>query len=66
MICIVCKKHATFDHTVFKGPSPIKVTLCPDCTTTTGAEGHIAAMKSATDKVAKHAAVDALLKAVGR
>jgi len=39
---------------------------CPDCTATTGAEGHIAAMKSAPDKVAKNAAVNALLKAVGR
>ena len=66
MICIVCKKHATFDHTVFRGPSPVKITLCPDCTTTTGADTHLAAMKSAPDKVAKHAAVDALLKAVGR
>jgi len=66
MICIVCKKHATFEHTVFKGPSPIRVSLCPECTEKTGAEAHIAAMKAATDKVAKHAASDALLKAVGR
>lgn len=66
MICIVCKKHATFEHTVFKGPSPVKVTLCPECTAKTGAEGHIAAMKAATDKAGKHAATEALLKAVGR
>jgi len=66
MICIVCHKHATFEHTVFKGTSPVKVSLCPECTAKTGAEGHLAAMKSATDKAGKHAATDALLKAVGR
>jgi len=66
MICILCHKHATFEHTVFKGASPVKVTLCPECTTKTGAEGHVAAMKTAADKPAKHAAAEALLKAVGR
>jgi uncharacterized protein YlaI len=66
MICIVCKKHATFEHTVFKGTSPVRVLLCPDCVAKTGAEAHVTAMKSAPDKAAKHAAQDALLKAVGR
>ena len=66
MICIVCHKHATFDHTVFKGTSPVRVSLCPDCTQKTGAETHLAAMKGAADRAAKHAAAEAFLKAVGR
>ena len=66
MICIVCKKHATFDHTVFRGPSPVKVTLCGECSDKTGAEGLLAKIKTAPDKPAKHAAVDEFLKAVGR
>ena len=66
LICVVCKKHATFEHTVFRGPSPVKVSLCPDCTTSTGAENHLSTIKNASDKGAKHAAVEAFLKAVGR
>jgi len=63
---MVCHKHATFDHTVFRGPSPVKVTLCGECSTKTGAESHIAKIKGAADKTAKHAAVDEFLKSVGR
>ena len=66
MICIVCKKHASFEHTIFKGTSPVRVTLCPECVQKTGAETHLSAIKSATHGDAKHAAVDAFLKAVGR
>jgi len=66
MICILCKKHATFEHTVFKGPMPHRVTLCGECSTTTGAQGHVDRIKSAADKTAKHAAVDEFLKSVGR
>jgi hypothetical protein len=66
MICIVCKKHATFDHTLFKGASPVKVALCPECVAKTGAETHLAAIKGAADRNARHAAVDAFLKVVGR
>lgn len=66
MICIVCKKHATFDHTFFRGPTPHKVTLCGECETKTGAHDHIAKIKGAPDKAAKHAAVEEFLKAVGR
>jgi len=66
MICIVCKKHASFDHTFFKGPTPVKVSLCPECVQKTGADDHLAAIKGAADRNAKHAAVDAFLKAVGR
>jgi protein-arginine kinase activator protein McsA len=66
MICMVCHKPATFMHTVFKGMSPVKVALCPECTTKTGAEQHVEAMKTAPDKNAKHAAAEALLKAVGK
>jgi hypothetical protein len=66
MICIVCKKHASFEHTIFRGTSPVRVTLCPDCVQKTGAETHLAAMKGAADRDAKHAAADAFLKAVGK
>ncbi len=64
MICIRCKKHATFNKTVFQGTNPVKVTLCPDCTTSTGAETLMANIKGAPDRQAKHQAVDAFLKAV--
>lgn len=66
MICILCKKHATFEHTVFQGVTPHHVTLCPECSSSTGAPDLVAAIKSAPDKPAKHAAVDQFLKAVGR
>jgi uncharacterized protein YlaI len=66
VICIVCKKHATFEHTIFKGTSPVKVCLCPECTEKSGAEAHIAKIKGTHDKAAKHAAVDEFLKAVGK
>jgi len=66
MICIVCKKHASFEHTLFKGTSPVQVCLCPECVQKTGAETHLAAIKGAADRNAKHAAVDAFLKVVGR
>ena len=66
MICIVCRKHATFDHTLFRGASPVHVTLCGECATKTGADGHLEKIKSSADKTAKHAAVDEFLKAVGR
>ena len=66
MICTVCKKHATFEHTVFKGMNPVKVTLCSECSQKTGAEEHLAAIKGAAHGDAKHAAIDAFLKAVGK
>jgi len=66
MICNVCKKHANFEHTVFRGISPVKVTLCGECSTRTGAEAFLAKIKDAPDKPSKHAAVDEFLKAVGR
>jgi hypothetical protein len=65
-ICMVCHKPASFMHTVFKGMTPLKIALCPECTTKTQAEEHVAAMKATTDKAAKHAAMEALLKAVGK
>jgi len=64
MICIRCKKHATFEHTVFQGTTAHRVTLCPDCASGTGAEDHLARIKGAADRNAKHAAVDEFLKAV--
>ena len=66
MICMVCHKHASFEHTMFRGPSPVRVVLCPECTTKTGAEGHLEKIKGSTDKTAKHAAVEEFLKAVGK
>ena len=66
MICNVCRKHATFEHSVFQGLSPVKVSLCPECSTSIGADEHLASIKNAPDKAAKHAAVDAFLKAVGK
>jgi hypothetical protein len=66
VICGICKKHASFEHTVFKGMSPVKVTLCPECAQKAGAEAHIEKIKSTKDKAAKHAAVDEFLKAVGK
>ena len=66
MICIVCRKHATFDHTLFRGASPVHVTLCPECTTKTGADGHLAKIKATVDKTARHAVVEEFLKAVGK
>ncbi len=66
MICIVCKKHASFAHTIFKGTIPVKVTLCPDCVQKTGAEEHLVSIKNAAHGDAKHVAIDAFLKAVGK
>ncbi len=64
MICMVCKKHASFDHTLFQGTNPVPVRLCPDCSSKVGAEDHLAKIKGAADKTAKRAAVDAFIAAV--
>lgn len=66
MICIKCKKHATFDHTVFQGTTPVRVTLCTGCEAETNAQVLFSSIKGAPDKAAKHAAVDNFLKAVGK
>jgi hypothetical protein len=66
MICMVCKKHASFEHTMFRGPSPVRVTLCDECKGKTGAEAHLAKIKGSADRPAKHAAVEEFLKAVGK
>ena len=69
MICAVCRKHATFEHVLFRGASPVKVGLCPECGTKVGAENHLATIKAAHDshdKPAHQAAVEAFLKAVGK
>jgi len=66
MICIVCRKHATFEHTVFKGTSPVRVTLCQECSGKVGADAHLEKIKTAAKGDAKHAAVDEFLKAVGK
>ncbi len=66
MICNICKKHATFEHAVFRGMTPIRVTLCPECTTKTGASAIVERIKAAPDRAAKHAAAEELLKAVGK
>jgi protein-arginine kinase activator protein McsA len=66
MICSVCHKHATLEHTLWQGTVPHQVKLCADCNTKVGGDDHIARIKSAGDKTAKKAAVEAFLKAVGK
>jgi hypothetical protein len=64
MICMVCHKHANFEHTLFRGTSPVPVRLCDACKGQVDADGHLAKIKGAPDKVAKKAAVEAFLTAV--
>ncbi|MGQ0615094.1 MAG: hypothetical protein ACT4PV_15285 [Planctomycetaceae bacterium] len=66
MHCNMCKTHATFEHTFFRGTEPVKVHLCSECMRKVDAQGHVSKIKSATDKTAKRAAVDAFLKMVGK
>ncbi len=63
-MCMRCRAHATFNHTVFQGTSPTTIKLCDECATSLGADGHIAAIKSASDHEAKNQAVTAFLAAV--
>lgn len=64
MICMVCHKHANFDHTLFQGTTPVPIRLCDPCSAQVGAQDHLAKIKGAPDKTAKHAAVDAFIAAV--
>jgi hypothetical protein len=66
MRCMMCNQHATFEHTVFQGTSPIKVKLCNACATKVDAPGQLAKIKAAPDHAAKNAAVTTFLKAVGK
>jgi sulfur relay (sulfurtransferase) complex TusBCD TusD component (DsrE family) len=66
MICNVCKKHATEEHTVFRGTSPVTLKLCAECSAARGVAGHLATIKGTHDKAAKAAAVEALLHSVGK
>jgi hypothetical protein len=66
MICTVCKKHATEEHTVFRGTSPVTLKLCAECSAAKGVGTQLAAIKGTHDKAAKAAAVDALLLSVGK
>jgi protein-arginine kinase activator protein McsA len=66
MICTLCKKHASFEHTVFRGTNAVKVGLCPECSQKVGADNHLEAIRTAAHGDAKHAAVEAFLKAVGK
>ena len=63
-MCMRCKAHATFNHTVFQGTSPTTIKLCDDCATSLGAEGHLEAIKGASDHEEKNRAVTAFLAAV--
>ena len=65
MRCVICKDHATFEHTVFKGTEPVKVRLCDACASKVEAEKHLSLIKDAPDHSAKNAAVEGFLKIVG-
>ena len=62
MLCMMCRGHATFSHTVFKGTSPTTVKLCPDCADKVRAEEHLRKIKEAVGHDAKTAAVDTFLQ----
>ena len=63
-LCMKCRSHATFNHTVFQGTAPTTIKLCDDCAAQIDAEGHLANIKSAADHDAKTQAVDDFLAAV--
>jgi hypothetical protein len=66
MRCTMCGGHATFDHTVFQGTTPIKVRLCDGCAQKASATDHMAKIKAAPDRAAKAAAVELFLKVLGK
>ncbi len=66
MRCMMCHQHATFEHTVFQGTSPVKVRLCEPCAGKVDATGQLAKIKAAPDHASKNAAVAVFLKAVGK
>lgn len=66
MRCNMCGGHATFEHTVFKGPAPIKVRLCEACSSKANANDYLAKIKATHDHAAKGALVDQFLKLVGK
>jgi len=66
MHCDLCQNHASWEHTLFKGTLPVRVHLCDDHRAKVGVEQHLAKIKSSHDKMAKQAAVDAFLAAVGK
>lgn len=65
MLCMMCRGHATFSHTVFRGTSPTTVKLCHDCAEKIRAEEHLQKIKAAAGE-AKSAAVDEFLHELGR
>jgi hypothetical protein len=62
----MCGGHATFEHTVFRGTSPVKVRLCEPCSQKANATDHLAKIKAAPDHAAKSAAVESFLQIVGK
>lgn len=66
MHCDLCRNHATWEHTVFRGAQPVKVHLCDSHKAQVRPEDQLAKIKSIQDKAAKQAAVDAFLAAVGK
>lgn len=66
MRCIMCGEHASHDHTVFEGTTPVKVRLCGPCGDKVDIAKHISTIKSAPDHAAKTSAVEELLRAVGK
>ena len=65
MPCVMCKDTATFNKTVFRGTTPMKVKLCHSCADKVRAEERLSDIKDAVGHDAKMAAVDEFLQSVG-
>ena len=66
MLCMMCRGHATFSHTVFKGTAATTVKLCHECAEKVRADEYLSRIKGAADHDEKTAAVDEFLQAIGQ
>jgi len=66
MHCDLCRNHATWEQTVFRGTQPVKVHLCETHKAQVQPEDQLAKIKGLQDKAAKLAAMDAFLASLGK
>jgi len=67
MLCDSCKKaHATYEHPIFLGTKAMRVHLCQGCYSAKGVETHLTKIRGIKDHAQKQAAVEEMLKAIGK